>query len=96
MCTITPHLKKMHAQFTASPSPAHAQQIVDEFFSYINPAQAQEQLWQLTHGTITNDNLDAQTGRQRHNLLYFFECSSLFIEAVYYLHNQPRTQTGER
>lgn len=88
MSAIPAHLQNMHAQFTSQPCAATAKHIVAEFFSYIDPARVQEQLWELTHGTITNSLLDTQTAMHRHNLLYFYEYGRLFIEAVYYLHRE--------
>jgi len=90
MSNLTPHLKKLNDQFTGNPTPQNARQILEEYFSYTDPAAAQQQLWELTHGTITNDQLDAQTGSQRSDYLYFYECCSMFIAAVHYLYSKPQ------
>jgi hypothetical protein len=92
MSTLPGILKELHEQFTTAPAEATAQQIMQQYFGYINATQAQQQLWQLTHGAITNDLLtDTQTAADRHNLIFFYEYTSLFINAVYFLHSKTAT-----
>jgi hypothetical protein len=86
MSTLPGILKQLHEQFTAMPKETTAQKIMEQYFGYINATQVQEQLWELTHGTITNNLLkDTQTAAHRHNLIFFYEYTSLFINAVYFL-----------
>lgn len=88
MCTLPGILKELHEQFTSQPGEATAQKILEQYFSYVNVTQVQEQLWELTHGTITNELLDTQTGADRHNLIFFYEYTRLFLSAVYFLYGK--------
>jgi len=89
MSTLPGILKELHEQFTTAPAEATAQQIMQQYFGYINATQVQQQLWQLTHGTITNELLtDTQTAADRHNLIFFYEYTALFINAVYFIHSK--------
>jgi hypothetical protein len=78
-------LKKLQQEFESRPQTA-AKKIVEDYFSYVNAGQVQEKLWELTQGTLTNQLLDTQTAMDRHNTLFFYEYSKLFISAVYYLY----------
>jgi hypothetical protein len=86
MSTLQGILKELQEQFTDKPKESTAQKIMDEYFSYVNANHVQEQLWELTIGTITNELMDTQTGADRHNLIFFYEYTRLFFNAVYFLH----------
>jgi hypothetical protein len=86
MSTLPGILKELQEQFATRPKEDTAQQIMQHYFGYINATQVQQQLWELAHGTITNELLDTQTGADRHNLIFFYEYTALFINAVYFLH----------
>jgi len=89
MSTLPGILKELHEQFTAIPQEGTAQKIMQQYFGYINATQVQEQLWELAHGAITNELLtDTQTAADRHNIIFFYEYTSLFINAVYFLHGK--------
>ena len=89
MSTLPGILKQLHQQFTAMPNPTTAKQIMEQYFSYNNAIEAQQQLWELTHGSITNELLaDTQTATDRHNLIFFYEYTSLFLQAVYFIHGK--------
>jgi len=92
MSTLPGILKQLHEQFSTMPKEATAKEIKKQYFGYINATQVQQQLWELTHGTITNELLkDTQTAADRHNLIFFFEYTNLFINAVYFLHGKTAT-----
>lgn len=83
----TPLLQKLHDQLAQAPkdNPAAAQKIIEEYFSCYSPAFANNQLWTLLAGTLSNE-LEEQTGAQRHNYIFFFEYTQLLIQAAYRLH----------
>jgi len=89
MSTLPGILKELHQQFTETPVEATANRIMEQYFSYCDAEHVQDELWALTHGAITNELLtDTQTAAERHNLIFFYEYTSLFIKAVYYLHGK--------
>ena len=89
MCILPGILKELHEQFNSLPEQHVAQKIINEYFRSFNTTQLQEQLWELTHGTITNEILkDTQTASDRHNILFFYEYTKLFLNAVYFLHGK--------
>jgi len=47
----------------------------------------------LTTGTITNDEMQQlQKGIDRHNIIFFFEYTKMFFEAVDFLHNKRKKE----
>jgi hypothetical protein len=89
MSTLPGILKELHEQFTEQPNEATAQEIMQQYFGYCNAQHVQDELWTLIHGTITNELLtDTQTAADRHNLIFFYEYTCLFIHAVYFIHSK--------
>lgn len=88
-------LAALQKSLQQSPAPAAAWAIVEEYFYFIKPAGFQQQLWVLTVGLLTNDEMQqAEKGRQRHDIIFFFEFTILFAEAVHYLHTGHTPHTA--
>ena len=57
--------------------------IVEEYFSCFKQQGFQQQLWLLTVGLLTNDEMQqAEKGRGRHDIIFFYEFTLLFVKAV--------------
>lgn len=83
----TPFLQKLQQQLAQSqPADATAaNKIIEAYFSCFSPGCANNQLWALLASAISNE-LEEQTGAQRHNYIFFFEYTQLLINAVHHLH----------
>jgi hypothetical protein len=89
MNTLPASLANLRQHLQQAPAPAAAWAIVEEYFHFIKPAGFQQQLWVLTVGLLTNDEMQqAEKGRQRHDIIFFFEFTLAFAEAVHYLYRQ--------
>jgi len=91
MCMLPGALKHQQDELTSRPKEATAKKIVDEYFRYVDVNYIHEQLWLLTHGTITNELLETQTAADRHNLIFFYGYTKLFFSAAWFLYNKEKT-----
>jgi len=49
------------------------------------------ELWLLTAGTLTHEEMQpSQKPIDRRNIIFFFECTKMFFEAVQVLHNKHK------
>ncbi len=65
--------------------------IIDEYFSFFGLDDVYHELWVLTAGTLTNDEIQqSKNGLDRHNLIFFFEYTKMFFEAVLLLHDNHK------
>lgn len=90
MCMLPGALKQQQDELDSRPKEATAKQIVDEYFRYMDVNSIHEHLWELTHGTITNELPETQTGADRHNLIFFYEYTKLFFSAAWFLYNKEK------
>jgi len=75
--------------------------IIAEYFRFFGLDDVYNELWLVTAGTLTNDEMQqSQKAIDRQNLIFFFEYTKMFFEAVYLLHNNTilpqRTTEGRR
>ena len=76
-------LQKLYERFEKTQSKEAAQIIVEEYFSCFKLKGFQQQLWTLTVGLLTNDEMQqAEKGRGRHDIIFFYEFTLLFVKAV--------------
>jgi len=65
---------------------AAAWDIIEEYFSFFGMECLKKDLWQMLVGTLTCDEIDGlEKGRDRHNLIFFYEYTLLFAQATYLL-----------
>ena len=65
--------------------------IIDEYFSFFGLEDVYNELWLLTASTLTNEEMQpSQKAIDRRNLIFFFEYTKMFFEAVQVLHNKHR------
>ena len=63
-------------------SKAAAWAIIHDYFSFFGE-EWKKDLWQLLVGTLTSDQMDRlEKGMDRHNLFFFYEYTTLLLEAL--------------
>ena len=63
--------------------------IIDEYFSFFGLEDVLNELWLLTTGTLCNEETQfSQKAIDRSNLIFFFEYTKMFFEAVQLLHTK--------
>lgn len=69
-------------------------QVIDAFFDYGNLPQIRDMLWLLLETTVTGSFSNHLTGRERRNLLYFYQQLEKLVEAVHVLHKNKDSIKG--
>ncbi|SRR6266498_5358647 len=80
-------LNNPHQELAAKQTKESAWNIIDEYFRFFGLADVHHELWVLTAGTLTNEEMQkSQKAIDRSNLIFFFEYTKMFFEAVQLLH----------
>jgi len=91
MSTLPGILNKLRQDLAENQTKKAAWNIIDEYFSFFGLVDIHNELWVLTAGTLTNDGMEqSQKGIDRHDLIFFFEYTKMFFEAVELLHNKRK------
>jgi len=70
--------------------------IIDEYFRFFGLEDVHHELWLLTAGTLSNEEMQfSQKAIDRSNLIFFFEYTKMFFEAVQLLHNKHKKRTTD-
>ncbi|HEV7332528.1 MAG TPA: hypothetical protein VGN63_15930 [Flavisolibacter sp.] len=70
-------------------SKAAAWAIIHDYFTFFNREEWRQDLWQMLVGTLTSEQMDKlEKGIDRHNLFFFYEYTTLLLEAVSLLRNK--------
>jgi len=84
-------LTHLHQELAARQTKESAWNIIDEYFSFFSLEDVHNELWLLTAGTLTNEEEQfSQKAIDRSNLIFFFEYTKMFFEAVQVLHNKHK------
>ncbi len=84
-------LNKLREDLAENQTKKAAWNIIDEYFRFFGLVDIHNELWILTAGTFTNEEMgQLQMGIDRHNLIFFFEYTKMFFEAVDLLHNKHK------
>jgi len=93
MSTLPEILSKLRQEFLDKQTKESAWNIIEEYFSFFGLDDVHNELWMLTTGTLTNDEMQQfQKGADRHNLIFFFEYTKMFFEAAYLLHDKYKKE----
>lgn len=93
MSTLPASLTALRQQLLEAPANTAARQIVEAYFQFIKPAEFQQELWVLTVSLLTNNDMQqAATGQDRQDIIFFFEFTTMFVEAVHFLYHQHTNQ----
>ncbi len=89
MSCLPPKLENWKEQLQQQPTQETARAIIAEYFSFFGKEKVKEELWLLTTGTLTNDEMhQAQSAKDRHDLLFFYEFTGMMVEAVWWVSKQ--------
>jgi hypothetical protein len=82
-------LVKFHQELADTQTTESAWKIVAEYFRFFGLEDVHNELWVITAGTLTNNETQLQQKPiDRQNLIFFFEYTKMFFEAVHFLHNK--------
>jgi hypothetical protein len=92
--TILPEiLTNLHQEFTEKQTKESAWEIIDEYFHSFGLEEIYNELWLLTAGTLTNEETQfSQKAIDRSNLIFFFEYTKMFFEAVQLLYSKHKKE----
>ena len=90
--TLLPEtLNKLHQELATTQTKESAWNIIDEYFSFFGLEDVHHELWLLTAGTLTNEEEQfSEKAIDRSNLIFFFEYTKMFFEAVQLLHDKHK------
>jgi hypothetical protein len=89
MCALPPYLQNLHQKLLTETTPTTAHTIISEYLRFFGIEGVQEDLWQLLVGALSSDEVQGlDTGRHRHDLIFFYEFTMLFVKAVDMLHKE--------
>ena len=84
-------LSSLHQELTEKQTKESAWDIIDEYFHSFGLEEIYNELWLLTAGTLTNEETQfSQKAIDRSNVIFFFEYTMLFFEAVQLLYNKHK------
>jgi hypothetical protein len=91
MSTLPPIHRKYKKLLTQNPTKKQLWEIIHDFLHYYSAEGIKEELWMLTIGTLSSDHMEeVEKGISRHNRIFFYEHSSLFIDAIDQLYNKQK------
>ena len=89
--TLPQTLNNLRQDLAKNQTKESAWNIIDEYFSFFGLDDIHNELWVLTTGTLTNDDMQqSKKGIDRQNLIFFFEYTKMFFEAVDLLYNKRK------
>jgi len=89
-------LDKLRQNLAEKQTKKAAWKIIDEYFSFFGLDDVHHELWLLTAGTLTSDEMQQlEKGIDRYNLIFFFEYTKMFAEAVHLLHTKHKKVSGK-
>jgi hypothetical protein len=91
-------LSSLRQELTEKQTKESAWEIIDEYFHSFGLEEIYNELWLLTAGTLTNEETQfAEKAIDRSNLIFFFEYTKMFFEAVQLLHcKYKKEETAHR
>jgi hypothetical protein len=97
MSTLTPTHRRYKQILRRNPTKKQLWEVVHDFIHFYSAEGIKEELWLLTVGTLTSDQMEqVKDGLRRHNRLFFYEHSMLFIDAVNLLYQQQKTKSNKK
>ena len=82
MSVLPPFLVKLEQQLKEASTKQAARDIINEYFNFFDMNGINKELWMLTVGTLTNEEMEVNA-KDRHNIIFFYEYTRLFYEAVF-------------
>ncbi len=96
MSTLAPIQRKYKKLLTQKPTKEQLWEIIQDFIRYYSAEGIKEELWMLTIGTLSSDHMEeVEKGISRHNRIFFYEHSMLFIDAVDQLYKKQKANKAK-
>jgi len=93
MSTLPEILSNLRQELLDKQTKQSAWNIIEEYFNFFGLEDVHNELWLLTAATVTNDELQpSQNGKDRQNLIFFFEYTKMFFEAAHLLNNKHKKE----
>ena len=97
MSTLPERHRTFKQQLSENPTKQQLWKIIKDFISFYSSEGIKEELWLLTIGTLSSDQvMEVDKGIDRYNRIFFYEHSSLFIDAVNQLYQQQEKKKTKR
>jgi len=97
MSTLSPTHRLYKQILNDNPSKKQLWEIIHDFIHFYSADGIKEELWLLTVGTLSNDQMEqVKDGLRRHNRIFFYEHSSLFIDAVNLLYQEQTHKQNKK
>ena len=97
MSTLPEQHRTFKQQLSDNPTKQQLWKIIKDFISFYSAEGIKEELWLLTIGILSSDQMEeVEKGIGRHNRIFFYEHSLLFIDAVNQLHQQQEKKKAKR
>lgn len=94
--TLPQTLSELRNNLAHQPTPEAAWEIIKEYFFCFGTESVQSEMWQLLSGTLTNAELKQfKKAEQRHNLVFFYEFTLLFTQAVHQLLSEQNNGSAD-
>lgn len=97
MSTLPEQHRTFKQQLSENPTKQQLWNIIKDFISFYSAEGIKEELWLLTIGILSSDQvMEVDKGIGRYNRIFFYEHSSLFIDAVNHLYQQQEKKKSKR
>jgi len=91
MGTLTEELVQLQQDLAEKKTSKAAWEIINDYFSFFSIETINHELWILTIGAVTNDELQqSEKGKERYNHIFFYEYTKMLLEAIAVLHNNQQ------
>lgn len=89
MSALPKFLKDLESNFLEDQSPHSAWLIIEKYMGFFGADGVNEDLWGLTVAALSSEQVeDMDKGLHRYNLLFFYEYTIMFINAVSFLNER--------
>jgi len=95
MSALPPFLIGLQQKLAEEKTKGSAWKIIDEYFSFFSRECIDEELWRLTVGVLTNDTIELEKANDRHDIIFFFEYTKMFYEAVHLLYTRHKNNNSQ-
>jgi len=69
--------------------------VIHDFYSYCHLPEIRRKLWELLKTAVTGDYSRALSGKERSDLVYFYEQLEKLIEGTHVIHLQHKEQDSQ-
>lgn len=95
MSALPECLISLREQLEDEPSKTNAWKVINDYLKFFHVEGVQNDLWLMLVGALTSDETDRlETGRQKHDLIFFYEYTLMFVNAVAVL-KEKRAHKGK-